>query len=721
MHRLTVASACAVLALSASAVVAAPHAVHAAPSDPDPAAMPWLDASKSPEARADLLVQAMTNDQLVHMLHGKGTLTGGRTPEGVPYIGYIPPIPELRVPGFVMTDGPAGLRNGEPATAMPAPIAQGASFSPEAARAYGTAIGQDARDRGMDMLFSPGFNLARNPTAGRTFEYLGEDPYLAGTLAGAHVDGLQSTGVMGTLKHFVANNQETNRTQNSSDVDPRTLREIYEKPFQIAVETGRPASVMCAYNKVNGEPACGSKSTLTDDLRKRIGFTGPVLSDYPATWSATDVRDGLNVELPAAFFTTRVAIQGAVNRGEMSWTDVRTRVRETLVPMFRFGLFDKPWNPSTGDRVRPRVEIPAARGRAAARDAAEQGAVLLKNSGILPLGTGANAPRRVLVVGSAAKDTIVGGGSSAVTKPLAPDSTLDQITRRLPSSTVVWKHELGPAGIAIEAKKADVVIVVAGKKLTEVFDQTSLSLPLPIDNAIANAASRNPRTVVVTQIGGPVLMPWLSRVPAVLNVWYPGEAGGEATARLLFGDANPGGRLPQTFPAREDQKPANTAAQFPGSHAGFRSAYSEGVFMGYRWYTARGEKPLFPFGHGLSYTTFAYSDVALESTGGSPSDPVRVSVTVRNTGQRAGDVVPQVYVGKPSTTDVPTPPRELGAYARVHLAPGESTRVTLTVEPRQLAIFDTAANDFRVRPGTYTISVGDDVDDLVGQATYTVR
>lgn len=569
-------------------------------------------------------------------------------------------------------------------------------------------------------MFSPGFNLGRNPTAGRTFEYFGEDPYLAGTTAAAHVNGLQSTGVMATIKHYVANNQETNRTQNSSNIDPRTLREIYEKPFQIAIEGSEPAAVMCAYNKVNNDPACGNKSTLTDDLRRRMGFTGTVVTDYPAAWATSDVRDGLNVELPGSFWTSQVMVNGAIGRGELTWDDVKTRVRETLTQMFRFGLFDKPWDATNGDRRRGVSQLPVDRGHAAALRAAESGSVLLKNDGILPLRSGDGAPARVLVVGEAAKKTTSGGGSSQVVAPLAPDSTLDQIARRLPSAQVVWKSEWDPAGIALEAPKANLVIVVAASGRTELFDVPTLDFPLQVNNAVWNASQRNPHTVVVTQVGGPVLMPWLDRVGAVLNVWYPGEAGGEATARLLFGDENPSGRLPQTFPARADQKPASTANQFPGASLGFQANYTEGVFMGYRWYDKAGQKPLFPFGYGLSHTTFSYSDLRLSSSSGAPGDAVRASVTLTNTGSRQGAVVPQAYVGKPSTPDVQTPPRELGAFAKVTLRPGESRRVELTIEPRQLAIFDVGRNDFVVRPGAYTIGVGDNVAAVGATATYTV-
>ncbi|WP_058235093.1 beta-glucosidase [Devriesea agamarum] len=687
----------------------------------DIATYPWLNKDLSPEARADLLMKAMNEDQLIHMLHGDGGLIGGTAPKkGPKYIGYIPAIPELRVPAVIMTDGPSGLRNGDKATEMPAPITQAASFDPGLARSYGKAIAQDARDRGQDVLFSPGFNLARNPTAGRTFEYFGEDPLLSGEIAAAHVEGVQSTGLMATIKHYVANNQETNRTQNSSNIDDRTLHEIYEKPFQIAIAKSDPAIVMCAYNKVNNKPACGNPETLKRDLRENMKFKGFVVTDYPAAWSPTDIKNGLNVELPGNFWTSKLLVTRAIKNGDMSWDDVRTRVRETLVQMFRFGLFDHPWDSERGDRQRTIREIPVSRGQAVAQKASEAGSVLLKNDGILPLNAKDPKIHRVTVVGDGAKSALKGGGSSAV-NAITRDNLLDRIKARYGDRVEVdWVSEWNPAGIALSAKKSDLVIVVATTVSTELFDRPGLNFMPHVNNSVNIAARRAP-TIVVTQNGGPVLMPWLDSVKGVLNTWYPGEAGGEATARLLFGEVDPSGRLPQTFPASNEQKPASHSDQFPGSKLGFQANYTEGVFMGYRWYSANGQKPLFPFGYGLSYTTFSYSNVALVKDHGSSKDPLKVRVTVTNTGKRTGKVVPQVYIGKPSTPDLTTPPRELGAFTKVELKPGEQKTVEMTVDPLQLAIWKGEKDKFVVRPGTYRVMVGNDVNDIAGTATYQVK
>ncbi|WP_124055128.1 beta-glucosidase family protein [Arcanobacterium ihumii] len=679
--------------------------------------MPWLDSNKTAQERADLLVNAMNEDQLIHMLHGQGMLTGGQAPGGGPhFIGYIPPIPELKVPAFVMSDGPSGLRNGEPATQMPAPIVQASTWDTVAAHDYGQAIGQDAKDRGQDLLFGPGFNLARNPLGGRTFEYFGEDPLLSGRLASANVQGMQGVGIMSTLKHYVANNQDLNRTLASMDIDERTLHEIYEKPFRIAIHGAEPATVMCSYNKVNGDTACGSDSTLIKDLRQTHGFKGLVLTDYPAAWSPTDIRDGLNIELPWSFWTSPERIRSAIANGEMTWDVVRLRVKETLVQMFRFGLFDHDWDSTRGDRVRDMKEIPAARGNAVALKVAQEGAVLMKNDGALPLGKDL---KHVLVVGNAAKSQMSGGGSSN-TKAIESVSTLDAIKKRLPDSEVSWVSEWNPAGIAIKAPKADVVIVVATQQSSELLDRLSLDFNLVENNAVNIAASNNKNTVVVTQVGGPVLMPWLKDVRAVLNVWYPGQAGGEATAGLLFGEVNPSGRLPLTFPAA-GQKALETSDQYPGANGGFNMKYTEGVFMGYRWFNEKNVEPAFTFGSGLSYTTFHYSNVAISQDSGSRSDSFKVSVDVTNTGSRAGAVTPQFYVGKPKSPGLQTPPKELVGFDKVTLQPGETKTVTVTVGPEELNVWDVNTHSYIVLPGAYKVFVADSVNDIKGTAEYTVK
>ncbi len=692
------------------------------------AKFPWLDTSLSPEKRADLLVNAMNEDQLVHMLHGSSSLIGTRTgdDEGPNSIGYIGSIPELRVPALVLTDGPSGLRNREPATQMPAPVTQAASFNTDIAELTGKVIAQDAKDRGQDVLFGPGFNLVRVPKAGRNFEYFGEDPYLAGKIAASNVRGLQNEGVMATLKHFVANNQELHRTLSSSNMDQRTLHEIYEKPFEIAVKDSNPASAMCAYNKINQVYACSNYDTLVRDLRNRMDFTGFVVSDYPATHAATDIKNGLNVELPSSKHTTKEKILEAIEARQLSWDDVRVRVRETLVQMFRFGLFDHPWNDKTQDRVRVTRDIPKYRGYEAALKVAEEGAVLLKNDGILPLKASDLKHKRILVVGEGAKNAASGGGSSQVIS-LVKDNFLDELKKKVEpfGAKVEWRSEWNPAGVHFAARRADVVIVVTKTMSTEFLDRLNLDYFPHMNNAVNIAAKANKNVVVVSQIPGPTLMPWENKVDAILNVWYPGAAGGKATANILFGDVNPSGRLPITFPASNEVTPVSSWAQYPGLNGGFEPTYSEGVFMGYRWYDQKNIKPAYVFGYGLSYTNFEYSQATLNKRAGMQSDTFKVSFKVKNTGRVAGAVAPQVYVGKPSSKALPTPPKELAGFTKVYLQPGESKVVTLEIAPDQLEVFDSKLNrgegDFKVMKGQYKVYVADNVNDVKATLKYVVK
>ncbi|QPP05434.1 glycosyl hydrolase [Streptomyces bathyalis] len=661
---------------------------------------PWTDRSLSPEERADLLLDAMTLDEKVRMLHG----TVGSP---VPTTGYIAPIRRLGVPGVTMTDGPAGVRNGQQATALPAPVAQAASFDTEVAREYGRTLGREARARGQMQVFGPGTNIQRVPVNGRNFEYYSEDPYLAGTMAGADATGIQSQGVIATVKHFMANNQETDRMTVSADIDERTLHEIYGKPFDLAVQKSRPGSVMCSYNRVNTVYACSNSQTLRTMLRSRFGFDGYVVSDYPSTHRTSDLAAGLNVELPLPVLVNSLTVRAAKLRGALPQEAIDQRVREVLTVLFRFGFFER-----DGTATSP---VDEAAGNATAQHVAEQSAVLLKNDEALPL-TG--SAKRIAVIGSAAADSVQGGGSSKV-DPLSEDTALGAVRKRAGDSAQVTYHDGRLPGLAAKAaRSADVALVFAQDKEEEGSDRADLSLPGNQDELIAKVAEANPRTIVVLQTGGPVLMPWLPQVKSVLETWYPGARGGAATARLLWGDVNPSGKLPQTFPVREDEVPANTKAQYPGVNG--TAHYTERVDVGYRWYDGTGTEPLFPFGHGLSYSSFAYSDLRLEKNSGGPDDPVELSFTVTNSGTRAGSEAPQVYVSKPDT-EVDSPPRELGGYRKVSLEPGESKEVRVSVDPQQLSYWDTGSDEFRVRKGEYGIAVGSSSRALPLDASYRVE
>ncbi len=697
----TAAVATPVAGTAAATVQAGPTVIARAPSsDAASASRPWLDKSQSPRTRATELLAAMRLADKVHMLHGDDS---GQSP--VPTVGYIPPIRRLGVPPITMTDGPAGVRNGQRATAMPAPIAAAASWDRSVAREYGTVVGRDARDLGQDQLFGPGMNIERIPLNGRNFEYFSEDPLLSGTIAGADVRGIQGQGTIATIKHYVGNNQETNRMSVSDDISDRTLHEIYEKNFGIAVATGRPGSVMCSYNRINTVYACSNPSTLSD-LRKVFGFTGYVVSDYPATHATTDVAAGLNIELPTGVHLTLPAVRVALAAHQITMADIDTRVRETLTVLFHFGIFDRALSV---DAIRQNLD------NRQAQDVEARSAVLLKNAAhTLPVSA---ADKSIAVIGGPAKTSAQGGGSSQV-NPLSVDNAYDAIVARAGGSAAV-SYDAGtdPASAAAAAKSADLALVFVSDSSSEGSDRSTLELSGNQDDVISAVAAANPNTVVVLETGAPALMPWLKQVRGVLEAWYPGARGGAAIAQLLWGDVNPSGKLPQTWPRTDGQVAANTAAQFPGVNGS--SNYSEGVDVGYRWYDDRDKTPLFPFGFGLSYTSFAVSGLALSRADGTSRQGLRASVRVTNTGSVAGSDAVQVYVGKPDTL-ASTPPRELAGYSQVALRPGQTKRVSLPISASDLSYWDSGAQAFTVQDGRYTISAGDSSRSLPVSRSYRV-
>jgi beta-glucosidase len=699
-----------VAVLGAAAVcvgtAAAVQSAHASPSavrviDAKPTgSQPWLNKKETPAKRAAQLLAAMTLADKVHMLHGVDT---GASP--IPTVGYIAPIPRLHVPAITMTDGPAGVRNGQKSTEMPAPIAAAASWDTAVAKSYGTVIGRDARDLGQDQIFGPGMNIDRVPLNGRNFEYFSEDPVLSGTLAGADVRGIQSQGTIATIKHYVGNNQETNRMSVSDTVDDRTLHEIYEKNFGIAVATGNPGSVMCSYNRINTVYACSNPSTL-GDLRSVSKFTGYVVSDYPATHATTDIAAGLNIELPTGVFLTLPKVQAALAAHQITMGEINDRVRETLTVLFRFGLFDRALTVSP---IRQGLDNRAAQSIEASS------AVLLKNDGgALPV---SSTDKSIAVIGTTAKTSAQGGGSSQV-NPLSVDNAYDAIVARAGSSAdVTYNDGTDTTAAATAAKAANLAVVFVQDSSSEGSDRSTLELSGNQDALISAVAAANPNTVVVLETGAPALMPWLSQVKGVLEAWYPGARGGAAIAQLLFGDVDPSGKLPQTWPVSNSQVPASTPAQFPGVNGA--ADYSEGIDVGYRWYDQNDETPLFPFGYGLSYTHFKVSQLTLSHVTGTSSQGVTASVVVKNTGSVAGSDAVQVYVSKPHTL-ASTPPKELAAFSKVTLAPGEQKRVTLAITPSDLSYWDSRAQAFTVQDGYYTVRAGDASNSLPAAASYRV-
>jgi beta-glucosidase len=663
---------------------------------------PWLDRSLSPEQRAAALVAQMTLDEKITELHGI---------QNSQHLRYVPGIERLGIPPLVVTNGPAGAGPGDnpqqqPATALPAPISLAASFDPSLTRQYGAITGQEARDLGATLVEGPDVNIARVPRNGRTFEGYGEDPYLAGQLAAANIQGIQGQGVIAEVKHYDANNQEANRTTVNEVIDDRTLHEIYLPQFEAAVTQGHAGAVMCGYNKVNGAYNCENDHLISGILRGQWGFDGFVQSDFGATHSTVaSAQAGMDLEMPTGVYYAD-AMKQAVLSGKVSMDTIDQMLIRRFSVMIRLGLFDRPITQSP---------IPAQADGAFARTAAEEGTVLLKNdAGQLPLT--ASALHSIAVIGPFAGTAMTGGGGSSHVVPAYTVSPVDGIRNRVgPGVTVTYNDGHDPAAAAAAARSADVAVVMAGDSETEGQDRPNLALPGNQDQLIESVAAANPHTVVVVKSGGPVLMPWAQQVPAIVEAWYPGEEDGNAVAAVLFGDVNPSGKLPVTFPAAEADTPAHTPQQYPG--VSNTAVYSEGLQVGYRWYQAQDITPLFPFGYGLSYTTFAFSHLTVSPVL-APDGHVTVGADVTNTGARAGADVVQVYVGDPAQAGEPS--RQLKAFQKVMLAPGQTQHVTFTLGQRAFSIWDSAAQQWTTVDGRYSVQVGDSSVNLPLQAPVDV-
>jgi len=796
----------------------------------------------------DGLIAQMTLPEKIAMLYG------ATDPEHYGQAGYLPGVPRLGIPALRLTDGPAGVRTAQPATALPAPVALAATFSPDLAQSYGQVIGRDGRARHQNVILAPMVNIVRVPQGGRNFETLGEDPFLASRMVAAEVIGIQREGVIATVKHFALNNQENQRQSVSADVDEQTMHEIELPGFEGAVRAGVGA-VMAAYNKVNGTYAAENPVLLGDVLRKTWGFNGFVMSDWGAAHSGDpSLTAGLDLEMPSG--RNYASLGDAVASGQVSESAVNQAVRRILSSMQAAGLL------APVADARPAGEIPDA--SPVARDIAIAGAVLLKNDRqILPL----SKTEDVAIIGPTARVLLVGGGGSARVPPMHAGSPFDALRQRAPTARLTyaigddvegttvpasaltlhrtrstggdavvdpivafegaaalaagtswtWTGTItapatgdymlklqitgGRGSIAFEppaaagapggatgrggrgggrgagatallsthdgftntnapvhleagvahpltvtasandtaplqirlawltptsaadalaeavraGKAAHTVVVFAYDESQEGRDRASLSLPDNQDALIAAVAAVNPRTIVVLNNGAPILMPWADDVAAILQMWYPGQEGAEATAALLVGDASPGGRLPVTFPKRLEDAPTNPPDRYPGVNG--HSAYSEGIYVGYRWYDQQQIAPLFAFGYGLSYTRFEYSALTVAPRG----DGFDVTFDVRNTGTREGTDVPQVYVGRPAATPAPMAERQLVGFSRLTLSPGKAGRVTIHVGARELSYWSIVDHDWRVAVGQRTLLVGASSRDIRLKADVTVK
>ena len=692
----------------AAIAIAAGAAVAATPA-PSNASSPWMNRALSPAQRADLLVRAMTLDEKITMMHGVSP-----SPEGG-YVGYVPPNARLSIPALRLTDGRAGVgNNAKDVTLLPAPIAVAASWDTNLIHTYGQVLGDEQWRKGTNVALAPTVDVVRVPEWGRTFESYGEDPYLNARMAAAEILGIQSQGPIADANMYLTMNQEANRFQESSEVDSRTLHEIYLTPFEAAVEKGHVGTVMCAYVKTNGVYSCESPYLLLDLLKKQLGFRGWVMSDWDATHSTiASANGGLDQEMPNGSYYGE-ALKAAVAEGQVSMATVDEHVRRILLPMFRQGLFDKP-QPGTW-----KADVRTAAHDAFARAAAEQGTVLLKDEGgILPLST----DQSIAVLGAPgdSKPKAEGGGSSGVIAPYIVTPLQGIRTRNAGRARITYEDGADLARAAAAARAAQVAIVFVHTSDTENKDRPDLVLPDGQDQLVAAVAAANPKTIVVLDTGGPVLMPWIDQVRGVVEAWYPGQEDGNAIAAILYGDVNPAGRLPLTFPKTAAAIPTGTAEQWPGVNG--KSVYSEQLNVGYRWYDATHTQPLFPFGYGLSYTTFRVSHLSVTPKhiawrGAGPQPVATVQVAVRNTGKMDGAEVVQVYVEQPKANG--EPPRQLRAFAKVSLKPGETRRVSMRLDPRSFSVYNPTAHAWEFPGGAYRILAGTSSRDLPLQAKLTI-
>ncbi|WP_254063652.1 glycoside hydrolase family 3 protein [Granulicella sp. S190] len=673
--------------------------------------------------RADELLKKLTLDEKLQLILSK--YPSNASPGGGG--GYIEGVTRLHIPDINMSDSSTGSGSTtQPSSTFPATIALAASWDRQLSYDYGGEVAIQLRAQGFAMGLGGGANLTREPRGGRSFEYLGEDPLLAGELLAERTKGTQSQKVMASIKHFAGNEQETNRMGGDSHIDDRTLRELYLLPFEIAVEQGHPASVMCSYNRLNGDYACENSALLTNILKTQWQFPGQVQSDWGATHTtAKAINAGLDEEEgsdagPSYF--GRVPVLFALANHDITQERVDDMVRRKLYSMIASGVMDYP--PHGGEKI----DFDAA--RTFAQSVEEQSIVLLKNDRRqLPLST--SNLKHIAVIGSHANVAVMSGGGSA--------DTMHPVTGSFPGCEGLefvdhngcgwWRNpwlkvpvpltkairELSPAsevefsGVQDEqapfrayspgeiadavalARRSDIAIVVVAQPAGEDFgDLRTLSLQNPSNqnelvDAVANA---NPHTIVVVQSGNPILMPWKDKVAAIVEAWYPGEAGGRAIGNVLFGKVDPSGKLPFTFPARDEDTPTWGATGAVSKDP----VYSEKLNIGYRWYDAKKLAPLFEFGYGLSYTNFTYSDLSLKRD---PDHTLHVSFTVKNDGTVEGAEVPQVYLGIDYAGE---PPLRLGGWSKVRLKPGESQQVDITVSPRTQSVWDTSASDWRYIP-----------------------
>ncbi|GGM38536.1 glycosyl hydrolase [Paraliobacillus quinghaiensis] len=663
----------------------------------------------------DALIEQMTLEEKVGMCSGLD-------------FWYLKGVERLGIPSIMVTDGPHGLRkqaqdadhlglsNSVPATCFPSAVGLASSWDRQLIEKVGVALGEEAQAEKVGVLLGPGANIKRSPLCGRNFEYFSEDPYLSSEIAASHIKGVQSQGVGTSLKHFAVNNQEHRRMTTDAIVDERTLREIYLASFENAVKKSEPWTVMCSYNKVNGEFAAENKTLLTDILRDEWGFEGFVVSDWGAVNERVDgLEAGLELEMPASFGLGDGKILEAVKSGKLSVEKLDRAVARLLRIIFM--AFDNQKENASYDKDDHHQ---------LAKQVASEGMVLLKNEDeILPLAKDKN----VAVIGSFATQPRYQGGGSSHINPTKLDDIYEEM-KQTANEEVTIAYAQGyhlnndevddqlieeAKKVAIESEVAVLFVGLPDRYESEGYDRTHMHIPENQQHLIEAVAKVQPNLVVVLSNGAPIEMPWLPHVKGLLEGYLGGQALGGAIAELLYGDVNPSGKLAETFPVKLSDNPSYL--YFPGE--GDRVEYREGLFVGYRYYDTKELQPLFPFGYGLSYTSFEYSNLTITNRKIQDTDSVTVNVTVKNTGSITGKEIVQLYVNDVESM-VARPEKELKGFEKVELDPGEEKVVTFTLDKRSFAYYNVEMKDWHVETGEFAILVGKSSRDIVLKDTLKV-
>jgi beta-glucosidase len=714
--------------VAAAMLLAVPCALGQTPS------RPWMNKELSPSKRAELVLQHMTLDEKIDLLHGNGMPHAPfwhmpLTHLGNGGSGYVAGVPSLGIPGIVMDDAAYGVRgsgiNGRYSTALPSDLALASSWDPKLACEYGALIGRELRAQGYNMTLGGGINLTRDPRDGRTFEFAGEDPLLAGMMVGNLMKCEQAQHVIGDIKHYAMNDQETGRNIVNAIISKRAMQESDLLAFHIAIDIAHPGAVMCSYNRVNGVHSCQNTYLLRDTLKRAWGFKGFVLSDWGGTHSTVRaIQAGLDQEQPMdEYFGPK--LKQAVKDGRVSMAEINDSARRVLYAEFVSGLVDYPVHKSV-------VNVMA--GFHLAEKVEEHSIVLLKNKDhILPLNS-ADVHKIAIIGGHADIGMISGGGSAQVDPPGGnaiappghratywqahiwfPTSPLKALRAAMPGTQIEYNSGDDLSAAAAVAKSADVAIVFAHQWESEGMDLPSLSLPGDQNELIERVAEANPHTIVVLESGSAVTMPWIDQVQGIVEAWYAGSSGHKALANVLVGKVNPSAKLAMTFPVSTSELPRPEIPPLPAAYKKLGMAavmgkahnlppysvnYFEGAKVGYKWYEAEDKQVLFPFGFGLSYTTYAYSGMNVSESGDHPV----VRFSVKNTGKRAGTEIAEVYAALPSAAGEHY--RRLVGWERVELQPGESKTVSVTVSPQMLSIYDTQKSGWELLPGRYRFFAG---------------